>query len=102
MKIDRNRALIAAAVLAALGSSSSRSSAANVYWDINGTTAGSGATAGAASGTWDGTATLWNDDAAGGNGNLTADVGAANTGVFSAASDATGTSSVSIPGGTTR
>ncbi len=102
MKIDRNRALIAAAVLAALGTSSSHSSAANVYWDINGTTPGSGATAGVASGTWDGTATLWNDDAAGGSGNLSADIGAANTGVFSAASDATGVSSVFIPGGTTR
>src|SRR5439155_21587373 len=66
------------------------------------TTPGSGATAGDASGTWDGVTNRWNSDPGGAGGTLSPDVGAGNTGVFAAGSDATGTYSVTIPDAQTR
>jgi autotransporter-associated beta strand protein len=67
------------------------------HWDINGTTAGAGGTA--PSGNWDGSTANFNTDAIGGNaGILVADVSAADTVVFSAGSDATGTYTVTLSG----
>src|SRR5437667_8401438 len=101
---SRKYILLAAAVLGAVGGTSISSSAfaQNVYWDINGNSgAGSGATAGDASGIWDGVNQFWTTDSTGAAGTLSAEVGATNTGVFSAGSDATGTSNVTITMGTT-
>jgi autotransporter-associated beta strand protein len=66
------------------------------YWDINGTTAGSGgATPG---GTWSTGAANWNSDSAGGAGTLTGwTSGTADTAVFSAGTDATGEFTVNLP-----
>jgi autotransporter-associated beta strand protein len=98
-RIDRRkRALVAAAF--ATFSGASGAFAADAYWDINGTTAGSGVTAvipdwsngNGVGGTWDGLTSNWNSDPTGGGaGTLNTDVGASNTAVFSAGSDATGT-----------
>lgn len=70
--------------------------AADVYWDLDGTTAGPGSAA--PTGAWDGTNTFWNSDSTGGAGALTADPGTANTAVFSAGSTATGSFVVTASG----
>ena len=59
--------------------------AAIKYWDINGTTAGSGQ--GIANGTWNTTGTLWTTDATGSSSATTFATG--DTAVFSAGTDAT-------------
>src|SRR5690348_8349220 len=71
--------------------------AADVFWDTNASTPGSSASTTAA-GTWDGTNLFWNTDPLGGAGTFSNDVGATNTGVFSAGSNATGSFSVNVTG----
>ena len=104
----RSRVLMAAAVFGAVGGAG-HAMAGNLYWDVNGTTPGSGVTAASADwvngnvsafGTWDGTTSNWNSDATGGaGGSFTANVGASNTAVFSAGTDATSNYFVVVPDG---
>jgi autotransporter-associated beta strand protein len=70
--------------------------AATYYWDVNGSTAGAGGPN--ASGNWNGSDTNFNTSSSGGAGTLVAAPTAADTVVFSAGSDATGTSTVTITG----
>ncbi len=70
--------------------------AADLFWDTNGTSAGPGSAT--PSGAWDGTNTLWNTDSTGGAGTLSADPGTANTAVFSADTTATGSFTVTASG----
>src|SRR5687768_8240271 len=111
----RRKALIAAAVLSTLGGASG-AFAADVYWDINGTTADSGVVNAtpdwlngtiSSDGVWGASPpptppppgpTNWNTDSTGGaGGSLVSDVGSGNTAVFSAGTDATGTYFVRMP-----
>ncbi|HEX8915588.1 MAG TPA: autotransporter-associated beta strand repeat-containing protein [Humisphaera sp.] len=78
------------AAVAALFAPAAR--AATLYWDTNGTTAGSGA----ATGTW-GSSAFWNTDAAGGSGTLGAATTAADDVVFSAGTNGT-TGTVTVSG----
>src|SRR5438105_3452470 len=92
----RGRQLVVGAVLSALGGVSG-SSSANTYWDVNGNLPDSGVVNNAtvdwqggtvaSAATWDGTIanSHWNTDPSGGGaGALNPDVGASDTGVFSA------------------
>jgi autotransporter-associated beta strand protein len=94
-------AVMATPAVLAIAASPAR--AANVYWDINGTTAG-GSNATNATGAWDGTNAFWNTDAAGGAGTFGATVGAGNVGVFYAGSNTvaagnvTGASTITVTG----
>src|SRR5438105_842657 len=82
--------------LACLALSSTFAPAAVKYWDINGTTAGSGGAA--PGGTWSTGVANWNTDSAGGAGTLSVwTSGTADAAVFSAGSDATGEYTVNIP-----
>jgi fibronectin-binding autotransporter adhesin len=65
-----------------------------LYWDLNGATAGAGGAT--PSGTWNGTATNWNNAA--GTGTPTAWSGSASVANFAAGSDATGSYTVTIDG----
>src|SRR5438067_2304333 len=70
--------------------------AAAKFWDINGTTAGSGGAA--PGGTWSTGVANWNSDPAGGAGTLSVwTSGTADAAVFSAGTDATGEYTVNIP-----
>lgn len=69
---------------------------ADVYWDLDGTTAGPGSAT--PTGAWDGTNTFWNSDSTGAAGTLSVDPGTANTAVFSAGSTATGNFAVTASG----
>ena len=60
-------------------------SAINLFWDVNGPIAGSGATP---TGAWDGAATNWTTSSAGNVSTFTNSVGATNDGFFCAGSDA--------------
>jgi fibronectin-binding autotransporter adhesin len=71
--------------------------AATLYWDTNGATAGSSAGTTAA-GTWDGINAFWNDNSAGTAGTFVAVPNTADTVVFSAGTNATGTSTVTLVG----
>lgn len=74
----------------------SRAISADLYWDINGTTANSGT---AASGNWNGTTANWNSDATGGAGGAaTALTAAGDTLFFSSGTGHTGASSVTVSG----
>ena len=70
--------------------------AVDVFWDINGTSAGPGSAA--PSGTWDGSNTFWNTDSTGGAGTLSGDPGTGNTAVLSADTTATGNFVVTASG----
>ncbi|MGC3970895.1 MAG: autotransporter-associated beta strand repeat-containing protein [Pirellulales bacterium] len=72
----------------------SQTSAAVVYWDINGATAGAGGAT--PSGTWDAAQLLWSTSLDGDT--ATAAWVAGNTAVFSAGSDATGAFGVTVVG----
>jgi len=73
-------------------------SAANLYWDIDGTTAGGSGTT-AATGTWNATNANWSTSL---DGNVTtAAWTAGETAVFSAGSDVTGSSTITISGNQT-
>ena len=71
--------------------------AALKYWDINGTTAGSGQGTGA--GTWNTTGSLWSTDSTGSSAVTTFVTG--DTAVFSAGTDATGAFTINAPSGIT-
>ncbi|MDA1044083.1 MAG: autotransporter-associated beta strand repeat-containing protein, partial [Verrucomicrobia bacterium] len=75
------------------------SSAADVYWDIDGPTSGPGGST--PSGAWNGVNTFWNTDAAGGAGSLSADPGSGNRAVLSAGSQATGPYTLTLSGSRT-
>lgn len=68
--------------------------AATVYWDINGATAGASDTA-SATGTWDATNAFWNNAAGTGAGAVWA---SGNIAVFSAGTNATGASAITVSG----
>src|SRR5262249_34568811 len=90
-------ASLAAPVVIAV-SATKRASAANLWWDVNGTTSGASGNA-VATGTWDGTLTRWNSDSSGdGSGTISGVLGSTNIGVFSAGSNATGTFTVTVSG----
>ncbi|MEZ0274147.1 MAG: beta strand repeat-containing protein, partial [Roseimicrobium sp.] len=87
--------LLGAALLASTFlSTTPQANAAPVYWDVNGTTAGSGAIDGSTI-TWN-TDPLWNT-AAGGTGSTAAWI-SGDTAVFAAGTDATGTYTISVSG----
>ena len=67
-----------------------------LYWDRNGTTAGSGGPS--PSGTWSTSAANWNSDAGGGAGTMQAWPAGGNSPIFSAGTDATGPYTVTISG----
>jgi autotransporter-associated beta strand protein len=69
--------------------------AANVFWDVNGATAGTGATP---NGTWDGVNVFWSTTSAGNAAPGLTTVGSANDGFFSAGTDATGIYNVTVSG----
>ena len=71
--------------------------AANLYWDINGTTIGAGGAA--PSGTWDGTATNWSGDSTGNS--TTAAWINGSAAVFSAGTEATGSYTITLSGAQT-
>ena len=80
--------------LAALAGVSAVSPAATLYWDVNGTAAGSGGASPA--GTWDVNTINWNTDSTGGaSGTLSAWVNGSDA-VFSAGNDASGSYTVSV------
>jgi fibronectin-binding autotransporter adhesin len=79
--------------MAALGLQSTQ--AANVFWDVNGATAGTGATP---NGTWDGVNVFWSTTSAGNVAPGLTTVGAANDGFFSAGTDAIGIYNVTVSG----
>jgi hypothetical protein len=79
--------------MAALGLQSTP--AANVFWDVNGATAGTSATP---SGTWDGVNVFWSATSAGNVAPALTTVGSANDGFFSAGTDATGLYNVTVSG----
>ena len=68
--------------------------AANIYWDSNSSTTGAGATP---NGTW-GSDSYWNTSSTGGAGTFTAALGTANTGFFSAGTDAVNAYTVTVVG----
>jgi fibronectin-binding autotransporter adhesin len=68
--------------------------AATLYWDLNGTTAGSGNTGG----TWDTTALNWNTDVTGAAGGTLQAFATGDTVNFSAGSDGTGSLTFSVSG----
>ncbi len=84
------------AVLAAL-TLNQRAKAATLYWDINGTTADGSSTT-TASGTWNATNTLWNTDLTGGAGGTVGAWTAGSVADFSAGSNVTGASTITISG----
>ena len=93
------RAISAAATLAGM---QQVAHAQNLWWDLNGTSAGAGG-AGAGSiltGAWDNTATNWNTDAAGGNAGAVSAWPAAPGGTanFSAGGAGTGAFTVTVSG----
>jgi hypothetical protein len=69
--------------------------AVNVFWDINGAAAGTGATP---SDTWDGANVFWSATSAGNVAPGLTTVGSANDGFFSAGTDATGIYNVTVSG----
>lgn len=71
--------------------------AATVYWDINGTGGAGASNTGSATGTWDGVNTFFNTDPAGGVGSVAAWSGG-DTLVFSAGTNATNVSTVTVSG----
>src|SRR5262245_33228940 len=82
-------ALVAALMILGGGFSSAR---AQLYWDINGTTAGAGGTT--AAGTWNSSILNWNTDSTGAGGALVPWDGS--TANFAAGSDATGSYTVTL------
>ena len=71
--------------------------AATVYWDLNGTTAGASST-GSANGTWDGVSLIFNTDPTGLAGGALAAWASGDTLVFSAGTNATNLSTVTVSG----
>ncbi|MEO6437068.1 MAG: autotransporter-associated beta strand repeat-containing protein [Tepidisphaeraceae bacterium] len=85
-------------MLPILGLGLQSADAAILFWDTNGTTAGSSAGT-TATGSWNGVATNWNDDSTGGaGGSLTAATTAADTVTFAAGTNATGSYTVTVTG----
>src|SRR5881394_1378 len=94
---QRRARLIAAAAVssAALAALSQSAMAQNLYWDKNGTTAGTSATS---TGSWDLTTPFWGDTA----GTLAPGVWASgNVAVFSAGTTGTGLQTITVPAGIT-
>jgi autotransporter-associated beta strand protein len=88
----RHVVLVAAALLPAFCFTQAR--AADVYWDINGTTAGSGGAT--PSGSWDSTTQNWSTSSAGSVATQAWNPAGTDVAVFSAGSDATGAYTVTI------
>src|SRR5437667_4800965 len=89
----RRCALLSTAAVAALPAISS---AANLYWDVNGATAG-GASTTTATGSWSSTNTNWSTDPLGAVA-TTVWGGAGNTAVFAAGTNVTGSYTVTVVG----
>jgi autotransporter-associated beta strand protein len=94
MELMKNRALVLTILALVIGSSAQ---AALKYWDINGTTPGSGQGTGA--GTWDTTTSNWSTDSTGNSATTT--FATSDTAVFSAGTDATGIWTLNVPSAVT-
>jgi autotransporter-associated beta strand protein len=94
MEFMKNRALVLTILALVIGSSAQ---AALKYWDINGTTPGSGQGTGA--GTWDTTTSNWSTDSTGNSATTT--FATSDTAVFSAGTDATGIWTLNVPSAVT-
>src|SRR5947207_15117911 len=89
--------VVLAAAVAAGASFAGAARAADIYWDINGTTAGAtNDGGGVASGTWNGTNTNWTTDATGASATQAFVTG--DNVSFSAGTNATGASAISVSG----
>lgn len=86
-------ALAAIAVVGNFVLGISSASAADVYWDTNGTTTGFGT----ASGTW-GSSNFWNSDSTGGSGTFSTTMTTADIGNFGTSTDGLGAGTVNVSG----
>src|SRR2546421_1514405 len=99
VKRRTNRALVAAAVVGLAAGSRTLLASTNLYWDVNGATAGGSGTATAA-GTWDTVVTNWSADPLGASATGTWG-GAGSTAVFSAGTGVLGAYTVTVLGNQT-